>query len=90
VTLACSISSDGVTRIAYGSVGPRPLLVVDESGVLADRAAGDEAKAARLDALFIDAAPSPTSMRAGPEYRLAMLRVLGLRAVTTSVGRLDA
>jgi carbon-monoxide dehydrogenase medium subunit len=89
VTLACSIGGDGVTRIAYGSVGPRPLLVVDESGVLADRSAGDEAKAARLDALFIDAAPSPTSMRAGPEYRLAMLRVLGLRAVRTSVGRLD-
>jgi carbon-monoxide dehydrogenase medium subunit len=89
VTLACSIGSDGVTRIAYGSVGPRPLLVVDESGVLADRSAGDEAKAARLDALFVDAAPSPTSMRASPEYRLAMLRLLGLRAVTTSVGRLD-
>ena len=29
----------GVTRLAYGSVGPRPVLVVDETGVLADRAA---------------------------------------------------
>ncbi len=36
VTLACSVSSDGVTRLAYGSLGPRPLLVVDDSGLLAD------------------------------------------------------
>ena len=38
--------------------------------------------------LFLDAAPSTTSMRASPEYRLAMLRVLGLRAVDTAIGRL--
>src|SRR4029077_12970947 len=29
VTLACSVSPDGVTRIAYGSVGPRPVLFAD-------------------------------------------------------------
>ena len=90
VTLACSIGSDGVTRIAYGSVGPRPLLVADETGVLADRGTSDEAKGARLDELFVDAAPSPTSMRASPEYRLAMLRVLGARAIATSLDRRDA
>jgi CO/xanthine dehydrogenase FAD-binding subunit len=90
VTLACSVGADGVTRIAYGSVGPRPLLVVDETGVLADRGATDGAKDARLDALFVDAAPSATSMRASPEYRLAMLRVLGARAVATSLERRDA
>ena len=32
VTLACSIGPDGVTRIGYGSVGPRPLLAVDDIG----------------------------------------------------------
>ena len=69
------------TRLAYGSVGPRPLLVVDDTGVLADPAAPDEARAAVLDRLLAGAAPSPTSMRASPEYRLAMLRVLGRRAV---------
>jgi len=90
VTLACSIGLDGVTRIAYGSVGPRPLLVVDETGVLSDRATSPAAKAARLDELFVVAAPSPTSMRASPEYRLAMLRVLGLRAVAASHERLRA
>jgi carbon-monoxide dehydrogenase medium subunit len=88
VTLACSIGPDGVTRIGYGSVGPRPLLAVDESGVLADPAASDESKAVVLERLLGDAAPSPTSMRASPEYRLAMLRVLGRRAVDVSLRRL--
>jgi carbon-monoxide dehydrogenase medium subunit len=90
VTVACAVRADGVTRIAYGSIGPRPLLVTDETGVLADRATSDAARLERLDQLFVDARPSPTSMRAGPDYRLAMLRVLGLRAVATAVERLAA
>ncbi|HEY4633333.1 MAG TPA: xanthine dehydrogenase family protein subunit M [Candidatus Limnocylindrales bacterium] len=90
VTLACAMAPDGMTRIAYGSLGPRPLLVVDASGLLADPAAGDEAKRERLAALFVDASPSPTSMRSGPEYRLAMLQVLGLRAVRAAIERLAA
>jgi CO/xanthine dehydrogenase FAD-binding subunit len=88
VTMAVSVAPDGTTRLAYGSVGPRPVLVVDESGTLADPAAPDDAKRERLDALVADARPSPTSMRASPEYRLAMLRVLGLRGVATAVDRL--
>lgn len=88
VTLACLVERGGVTRLAYGSVGPRPLLAVDDTGVLADPAAPDDAKTERLAALFADAAPSPTSMRASPAYRLAMLRVLGLRAVRTAIERL--
>jgi hypothetical protein len=74
VTLCCGVDEAGLTRLAYGSVGPRPVLAVDESGVLADRAAPDEAKAAILERVFAAASPSPRSMRAGPEYRLAMLR----------------
>jgi carbon-monoxide dehydrogenase medium subunit len=88
VTLACSVSGDGVTRIAYGSLGPRPRLVVDETGVLADGAASDSARLERLEALFVDASPSPTSLRASPDYRVAMLRVLGLRALATAGRRL--
>ncbi len=90
VTLACAVAPDGVTRIAYGSLGPRPLLVVDASGLLADPSASDDAKRERLAALFVDASPSPTSMRSGPEYRLAMLHVLGLRAVHAAIERLAA
>lgn len=88
VTLAVAIVDDRVTRLSYGSVGPRPVLVADETGVLADPAASEDAKRDRLDELFSEAAPSPTSMRASPEYRLAMLRVLGMRAVTTAIERL--
>jgi len=88
VTLACAIRPDGVTRLAYGSLGPRPLLIVDETGVLADPAASEAAKMQRLEALFVDASPSPRSMRASPEYRLAMLHVLGLRAIGTAIARL--
>ena len=55
VTLACSVEADGVTRIAYGSVGPRPVLVVDETGVLADAGAPPTRRARALDELFADA-----------------------------------
>ena len=88
VTLACAVHPDGVTRLAYGSLGPRPVLVGDDSGLLADGGASEHAKADLLDRLFADASPSPRSMRASPDYRLAMLRVLGLRAVRAAVGRL--
>jgi carbon-monoxide dehydrogenase medium subunit len=90
VTLACGVDRSGVTRIAYGSVGPRPLLRVDATGILADPDASDEAKAALFEAIFADASPSVRSMRAGPAYRLAMLRVLGRRAVATAIERLAA
>jgi CO/xanthine dehydrogenase FAD-binding subunit len=88
VTLACAILEDGTTRLAYGSLGPRPLLVVDHTGVLADRAASDEAKEKRLEELSVDASPSPNSMRASPDYRLAMLHVLGMRAIRIAMERL--
>ncbi len=88
VTLACAIQADGTTRLAYGSLGPRPVLVADDTGLLADPSAPDRAKMDRLEALFADASPSARSMRASPEYRLAMLRVLGLRAVAVAIERL--
>jgi CO/xanthine dehydrogenase FAD-binding subunit len=88
VTVTCVVEAGGPTRLAFGSVGPRPLLVTDPSGVLADPAATPEDRGRVLEGLFAAASPSPTSMRASPEYRLAMLRVLGLRAVETAVRRL--
>jgi len=88
VTLCCAVDEAGVTRIAYGSVGPRPVLEVDPSGLLADPAAPSETTAAALERMFAAASPSPGSMRASPEYRLAMLRVLGVRALRTALARL--
>src|SRR5690349_14896520 len=85
VTFACSVAADGLTRVAFGSVGPRPLLRVDPDGVLS-RGPGAAAEAL-LDGFLAEAAPSPGSMRATPDYRLAMLRVLGRRAIETALGR---
>jgi CO/xanthine dehydrogenase FAD-binding subunit len=90
VTLAVGVDVAGVTRLAYGSVGPRPVLVIDDSGVLADPAAPDVAKTERLEQMLVAASPSPRSMRASPEYRLAMLRVLAVRGVRTAIERLAA
>jgi carbon-monoxide dehydrogenase medium subunit len=88
VTLCAAVDDAGVTRLAYGSVGPRPVLETDESGVLADPTAPAEARAAVLERIFAGASPSPRSMRASPEYRLAMLRVLATRALRTAIARL--
>jgi CO/xanthine dehydrogenase FAD-binding subunit len=89
VTLCCGVDTTGTTRLAYGSVGPRALLVVDDSGLLADPDAPEDAKAEVLDRMFEDASPSPKSLRASPAYRLAMLRVLGARALRTAIDRLS-
>jgi carbon-monoxide dehydrogenase medium subunit len=87
VTVACSVGADGVARVAFGSVGPRPLLRADLGGVLGDASRPEGDRRAVLDGLFAEAAPSATSMRASPDYRLAMLRVLGWRAVETALAR---
>ncbi len=89
VTIACLVQGDGHTRLAYGSLGPRPILVRDDSGLLADPAAPDDGKAALLAQLFAGTSPSAQSMRAAPDYRVAMLHVLGLRAIHAAIGRLD-
>jgi carbon-monoxide dehydrogenase medium subunit len=88
VTLCCSVDEGGVTRLAYGSVGPRPLLFVDETGTLADTGKPEDARHQILEGMFAGASPSKRSMRASPEYRLAMLRVLGWRALQTAIDRL--
>ena len=80
VTLACAITRDGTTRLAYGSVGPRPVLATADGG---EGLAGDV-----LERMLSAASPSPTSLRASPEYRLAMLRVLAGRALERARRRL--
>jgi carbon-monoxide dehydrogenase medium subunit len=78
VTLAVALDERGGTRLAYGSLGPRPVLFTDETGDLP------------LETWLLAARPSSTSMRAGPDYRLAMLRVLATRALDTARDRLAA
>jgi carbon-monoxide dehydrogenase medium subunit len=87
ITLGVSVDGAGVTQVAYGSVGPRAFLARDESGLLADPTAAPTARAAILDELLSQAAPSPRSIRAGPDYRLAMLPVLAMRALDNALER---
>ncbi len=89
VTLCATVDDAGVTQVAYGSVGPRAWLKTDETGVLADPSASAEAKAEIFEEIFADASPSVRSLRASPDYRRAMLRVLGGRAVARAIERLQ-
>jgi len=89
VTLCCGVQETGVVRLSYGSVGPRPVLAIDKSGILADEKAPEEAKTAIFESIFAQASPSKKSMRASPAYRLAMLRVLGKQALELALARLN-
>jgi len=88
VTIACAVLDSGETRLAYGSVGPRPLLRVDATGVLADARAPEDDQRRILDGMLADASPSATSLRASPSYRVAMLQVLAVRALASARSRL--
>ena len=87
VTMAAAIDTADVVILSYGSVGPRPFLVRDDSGILADAVAPPDEKDVVLERLLSLATPSATSGRAGPDYRLAMLPVLARRAITAALAR---
>jgi CO/xanthine dehydrogenase FAD-binding subunit len=88
VNLCCSVASDGVTRFAFGAVGPRALLATDETGTLADPSADPAARAEILDGILAKAAPI-SNVRASREYRQAMLSVLSRRALDAALGGLE-
>jgi carbon-monoxide dehydrogenase medium subunit len=71
VTVAVALTESGL-RLSFGSLGPRPWVF--------------EGGESQMESWFESAAPSPNSMRAGPDYRLAMLRVLSERALEQARG----
>jgi CO/xanthine dehydrogenase FAD-binding subunit len=87
VNLCCGVDAAGVTTLAFGAVSPRPLVLRDSEGVLADPCAAAEAKSVAWDA-FISKATPITDVRASAEYRLAMLKVLAQRAQCRAAERL--
>lgn len=87
INLCCRVSAGKRTVFAFGAVGPRPFLVADDSGVLADLAASDVAKEQVLTHLLTRASPI-TDVRGSREYRAAMLLVMSRRALQTSLDRL--
>jgi carbon-monoxide dehydrogenase medium subunit len=87
INLACSVTRGGVVRFAYGAAGPRPFLVADETGILADTPADADDRERALRELTARAAPI-SNVRASREYREAMLVVLSRRALDRARARL--
>lgn len=83
VNLACAVTSTGVTRFAFGAVGPRAILATDETGILAAGTAGPTAEDAIIRRMTAEATPI-SNLRASREYREAMLLVLSRRALRTA------
>jgi carbon-monoxide dehydrogenase medium subunit len=81
VSLACAVDRSGKTRFGFGAVGPTPLLA--ESSL---EALSTDAGFSRLLAVT-----SPISdVRAGADYRRAMLQVQSKRVLQAAVDDLGA
>lgn len=87
VNLCCLVTA-GETRFAFGAVGPRPFLVRDESGALADRRTHAGARDEILDTLMQQATPI-SDVRADRDYRIAMLAVTSRRALAAALDQRD-
>lgn len=81
VSLACLVDRSGHVRFGLGAVGPTPL--VAESTV--DELVTDDG----IDRLLAVASPI-SDLRAGADYRRAMLRVHARRALQSAVGEMKA
>lgn len=88
VSVCCSVSAAGETRFAFGAVGPRPFLVTDASGTLADAAGERDGQDGILRGMTAQARPI-SNVRASREYRQDMLLVLSRRALETARQRLQ-
>jgi carbon-monoxide dehydrogenase medium subunit len=89
INLCCRVDASGRTQFAYGAVGPRPFLVIDESGALSDPKTPDAARDEILRRLLTQASPI-SDVRGSREYRRAMLLVMSRRALRTAIDRLSA
>lgn len=82
VSVCACVDGDGVTRLGFGAVGPRPMLVVDHSGELADPAS----RTSILARLAMTASPI-SDVRASREYRMSMLLELSQRVLGAAMTR---
>ncbi|MCU1615662.1 MAG: Xanthine dehydrogenase FAD-binding subunit [Frankiales bacterium] len=82
----CCVVGPRRTRFAFGAVAPRPFVVDDDSGVLADPSSSPEDRDEVLRAMTAQASPI-TDVRGGADYRQAMLLVLGRRALAAARSR---
>lgn len=78
-----------VTRVSYGAVAPKPFLLVDNTGLLADPQASPEDRRALISSFAAQASPI-SDLRGSREYRRAMLVPLTERALASAISRRDA
>lgn len=84
INLCCLVNSDGEARFAYGAVAPKPLLMCDDSRLIADPK-GNEQEKDRKIAEFIARTSPISNLRGTREYRLAMLSEMSRRALATAM-----
>lgn len=86
--MCCTINDTGQTVIAFGAVSPRPLVLREADGILADPETPEPDRAACINELAQRASPI-SDVRASAEYRTAMLAVMADRALSVARGRLS-
>ncbi len=87
INLACLVTPTGAVRFAYGAAGPRPFLVEDASGVLADPSGDPDEWNPVLERIVAHASPI-TDVRGSQDYRQAMLLVMSRRTLRTAITRM--
>jgi carbon-monoxide dehydrogenase medium subunit len=87
ISLCCTVGAQ-VTRFAFGAVGPKPFVMTDASGVLADPDSDPGARIGLLRDFVAQAAPI-SDLRGSREYRQAMLLALSQRALRSAIARRD-
>jgi CO/xanthine dehydrogenase FAD-binding subunit len=85
LNLCCTVGARR-TRFAFGAVAPRPFLVEDDSGVLADPSSSPADVDRVLQQMTAQASPI-TDVRGGADYRQAMLLVLARRALAAALAQ---
>lgn len=88
INLCCLVKESGTVLFAFGAVAPTPLLVSDDSGNLANPDADPLEREAILQSLVAHASPI-SDVRAGADYRAAMLLTMSRRALATALVRLQ-
>ena len=86
IVSVCCVVSRTSARFGLGAVGPRPLVVEDESGILSDERSDPASRDATLRQLLAAATPI-SDLRAHDDYRSAMLHVLARRALSAATER---
>lgn len=87
LSVGCFVKASGEVRIALGAVAPRPILVHDESGLLANPSGNPAADAAAIDRVIAHTSPI-SDVRGSREYRSAMLPIFIRRTLRVATERL--